>query len=47
MARISTRKKFLAVGVALMAIFRPTPGFKRRTFVSSWPVSRFGPVVRR
>ena len=32
---IKTRKKFLAVGEACMAIFQPTPSFKRRTFVSS------------
>ena len=29
------RKKFLAVGEACMAIFRPIPGFKGKTFVSS------------
>ena len=32
---IRKRKKFLAVNEACMALFRPTPGFKMRTFVSS------------
>ena len=29
---VETRKKCLAVGEACMAIFRPTPGSKGRTF---------------
>ena len=32
---IRTRKKFLAVGKACVAIFWPAPGFKGRTFVHS------------
>ena len=32
---IGTRKKFLAVGEACEAIFRPIPDFNGRTFVSS------------
>ena len=32
---IRTRNKFLAVGKACVAIFRPTPDFKWRTLVSS------------
>ena len=33
--RIRTWKKFPAVGEACIAVFRPTPNFKGRTFVSS------------
>ena len=33
--KTGTRKKFLAVGEACLAIFWPTPGFKGRTSVSS------------
>ena len=29
------RKTLLAVGEACVAVFRPTPGFKGRTFVTS------------
>ena len=32
---IRTRRKFLAIGEACMAIFSSTPGFKVRTFVCS------------
>ena len=39
MKLIRTRKKFLAVDEACVATFRPTPGFKGRTFVCHWPVS--------